>query len=123
MEKLIKGSLASGIETARKVNEIVEWINNNANLIAIIAEKPQNRCKKDWCVDSDLLKFETKEQAERAAEKLDAFTRLKNKGLVWQGWEEGAMDNGMGIVSFQIPEDNWETDVVRDLDLLFGGEE
>lgn len=63
--------------------------------------------------------FETPEEAEKAMEKLKAFKRLKDKGFVWQGWEEGAMDNGMCVIGCQIPENNWETDVVEDLDLLF----
>lgn len=67
--------------------------------------------------------FETKEEAEQAVEKHKAWARLKAKGFTWQGWEEGAMDNGMYIVGFQIPEENWETDVVEDLDICFGGED
>ena len=67
--------------------------------------------------------FKTREEAEKAVEKLKAWKRLKDKGFVWQGWEEGAMDNGMCVIGCQIPENNWETDVVDDLDLLFGGEE
>lgn len=67
--------------------------------------------------------FETREEAEKAVDKLKAWKRLKDKGFVWQGWEEGAMDNGMCVIGCQIPENNWETDVVEDLDLLFGGEE
>lgn len=69
------------------------------------------------------LLFKTKEEAERAVEKLKAWKRLKDKGFVWQGWEEGSLDNGMCIIGCQIPENNWETDVVEDLDLLFGEEE
>jgi len=67
--------------------------------------------------------FDTREEAEKAVEKLKAWKRLKDKGFVWQGWEEGSMDNGMCVIGCQIPENNWETDVVEDLDLLFGGEE
>ena len=67
--------------------------------------------------------YNTEEEAERAVEKLKAWKRLKDKGFVWQGWEEGVMDNGMCVIGCQIPENNWETDVVEDLDLLFGGEE
>ena len=67
--------------------------------------------------------FETEKEAEKAVEKLKAWKRLKDKGFVWQGWEEGAMGNGMCVIVCQIPENNWETDVVEDLDLLFGGEE
>lgn len=67
--------------------------------------------------------FNSKEDAYDAWDKLKAWKRLKDKGFVWQGWEEGGLDNGMCIVGCQIPEDNWETDVVEDLDLLFGEEE
>ena len=67
--------------------------------------------------------FETKEEAERAVEKLKAWKRLKDKGFVWQDWEEVPMGNGMCVIGCQIPENNWETDVVEDLDLLFSGED
>lgn len=68
-------------------------------------------------------RFESEQAAKRAEERLKAWKRLKDKGFVWQGWEEGAMDNGMCVIGCQIPENNWETDVVKYLDLLFGGEE
>lgn len=67
--------------------------------------------------------FKSKEAAEQAVEKLKAWNRLKAKGFVWQGWEEGAMDNSMCVIGCQIPENNWDTDVVKDLDLLFSEEE
>lgn len=66
--------------------------------------------------------FDSLEEAEKAVEKLKALKRLKDKGFVWQGWEEGVIDNGMCVIGCQISENDWETDVVEDLDLLFGGE-
>lgn len=78
--------------------------------------------KYDWAKEKSIGNyFEVKEQAEKAVEKLKAWQRLKAKGFVWQDWEEGSMDNGTCVIGCQIPENNWETDVVEDLDLLFGG--
>ena len=67
--------------------------------------------------------FETKEEAEKAVDKLKAWKRLKDRGFVWQGWDESSMGNGMCVIGCQIPENMWETDVGEDLNLLFGGEE
>lgn len=66
--------------------------------------------------------FETKEEAERAVEKLKAWKRLKDKGVRFgkrrHGHYGGEMfwecPNGTGVSDKQI----W-----KDLDLLFGGEE
>lgn len=67
--------------------------------------------------------FATKEETEAALRKLKAWKRLRGKGFVFKGWEESIIDDGTFMVACQIPEDNWDTDVVKDLDLLFGGEE
>lgn len=67
--------------------------------------------------------FETREEAEKAVEKLETLQRLKDKGFVFQGWEEGNLGNGIGTIDFYIPEYDLETDVVDDLNLLFEGEE
>lgn len=65
--------------------------------------------------------FETKEDAEKAVEKLKVFKRLKDKGFRFSGWirehKKGSAD--ITIASF-IDEDFGITD---DLNLLFGGEE
>ena len=65
--------------------------------------------------------FETKEEAEKAVEKLKAWKRLRDKGFRFNGWirehKKGSAD--VTIASF-IDEDY---DATKDLDLLFGGEE
>jgi hypothetical protein len=66
--------------------------------------------------------FETKEEAEKAVEKLKAWKRLKDKGVKLYGWRK----NQTGTYDFLA---RWEdippkmTDIINDLDLLFGGEE
>ena len=69
--------------------------------------------------------FETKEEAEKAVEKLKAWKRLKDKGFRFQGWEdleaiELPIKHYNNIVGFRL-EDNH--DVVVDLNTIFGGEE
>jgi len=64
--------------------------------------------------------FETKEEAEKAAEKLKAWKRLKDKGIRFNGWK------CTGSISFTF--DNYYGDgqpksASDELDLLFGGEE
>lgn len=71
--------------------------------------------------------FETKEEAERAVEKLEAWKRLKDKGFRFVGITETSLD--MDCVEFEIGKDFYKEQSIRnselnkDLDLLFGGEE
>ncbi len=66
--------------------------------------------------------FETEEEAEKAVEKLKAWKRLKDKGVELYGWRK----NPTGTYDFLA---RWKdippkmTDIINDLDLLFGGEE
>lgn len=63
--------------------------------------------------------FETKEEAERAVEKLKAWKRLKDKGFRFGGYEliEGNIHFIIDLRKL-TPDD-----LYPDLDLLFGGEE
>ena len=61
--------------------------------------------------------FETKEEAEKAVEKLKAWKRLKEGGFEFKGW------NALGEIRFDIGADNKVYSSLGDLDLLFGGEE
>ena len=75
--------------------------------------------------------FKTKEEAEKAVEKLNAWKRLKDKGFHISGWDNSIGDDYYKPSQIVIelngdPEwdeyDNIE-DIKADLDLLFGGEE
>lgn len=71
--------------------------------------------------------FETKEETEKAVEKLKAFTRLKDKGFRFNGKEvfsEGLLEID-GVLPALKGADNAERlKIIDDLDLLFsGGEE
>ena len=61
--------------------------------------------------------FETKEEAEKAVEKLKAWKRLKDKGFEFESWFGGSKD-----ISFWL-DTEIDEDIAKDLDLLFGGEE
>ena len=65
--------------------------------------------------------FETKEEAEKAVEKLKAWKRLKDKGFGFGGWED--CNGEINTIYFSIPENKGETDTCDDLDICFGGEE
>ena len=76
------------------------------------------------------LKFETKEEAEKAVEKLKAWKRLKDKGFKVIEWTAGLGDDnykiGEVMVGFDIDgvyDGNVPDDTEKDLDLLFGGKE
>ena len=61
--------------------------------------------------------FETREEAEKAVEKLKAWKRLEDKGFKFIDHID--QDNGQGITRYE-----WDGYVDgEDLDLLFGGEE
>jgi len=64
--------------------------------------------------------FETREEAEKAVEKLKAWKRLKNKGFRFNGWK------CTGSISFAFDNycgDGQPMSASDDLNLLFGGEE
>lgn len=63
--------------------------------------------------------FETREEAEKAVEKLKAWKRLNDKGLELAGWGCKTPDGTFLIMAKAESCD----EVVDDLDLLFGGEE
>lgn len=71
--------------------------------------------------------FETKEEAEKAVEKLKAWKRLKDKGFKFEcaGEYERLCGNGfeIPITATMPPEAYLDPEVTKDLDLLFGGEE
>lgn len=78
--------------------------------------------------------FETKEEAEKAREKLKAWKRLKDKGFRFDGWEDlqAEMDiddlmlfnrdvlNTDNVIGFRM--DDYH-DCIKDLNTCFGGEE
>lgn len=64
------------------------------------------------------LTFETKEEAEKAVEKLKAWKRLKDKGFHWLRYNSTPAGNS---VEFYI--NDWDKEATRYITLLFGGEE
>ena len=62
--------------------------------------------------------FETKEEAEKAVEKLKAFKILKDNGFKFNAWYGGSK-----VISFSIPQEIIGKSTAKDLNLLFGGEE
>lgn len=72
--------------------------------------------------------FETKEEAEKAVEKLKAWKRLKDKGFRFTGWDT---NEGIRGVDFEVPDSFFSEhnhscisdETKDDLDLLFWSEE
>lgn len=67
--------------------------------------------------------FETREEAERALEKLKALQRLKDKGISLH-LKKQLRVSGVGYaLTMYVTLSERSREVVKDLDLLFGGEE
>ena len=69
--------------------------------------------------------FETKEEAEKAVEKLKAWERLKDGGITFKNWtinQTGTIDC-FATWGDNIPPSRKNPTLLDDLDLLFGGEE
>ena len=69
-------------------------------------------------------RFETKEEAKKAMEKLKAFKRLKDKGFRFDGYDVAHKSNGnlAGQIFYDAGNYSIE-DVEKEMDLIFGGEE
>ena len=68
--------------------------------------------------------FETKEEAEKAVEKLKAWKRLKDGGITFKNWtinQTGTIDC-FATWGDNIPPSRKNPTLLEDLDLLFGGE-
>lgn len=132
----------------KKTGKVIELFNNTDGIFPgslaelnaeweDMPEEPKNPCFINWFGEvSELLGhisdreieklkeagnyFETKEEAEKAVEKLKAWRRLKDKGFRFAGVEDGER-----TIRFEIPfragYDSCEAEV--DLVFLFGGEE
>lgn len=66
--------------------------------------------------------FETKEEAEKAVEKLKAWERLKDNGFKFDRWNNASAGSYRPIW-FYFEKDTLLDDIKSDLDLLFGGGE
>lgn len=62
--------------------------------------------------------FLSREEAEKAVEKLKAWKRLKDKGFMFDTWY-----GGNKVITFSIPQEIIDEPTAKDLDLLFGGGE
>ena len=66
--------------------------------------------------------FETKEEAEKAVERLKAWKRLKDKGFRFEGEYKPNYGEEF-FIECSLQKETLIIDVAEDLDLLFGGEE
>lgn len=66
--------------------------------------------------------FKTKEEAEKAVEKLKAWKRLRDEGFKFKSWYGGSKNIDYEITSLEN-ETYIPRQICDDLDLLFGGED
>lgn len=91
-------------------------------------EEPKSGIRDVWFADviegqnNITISMSTKEEAERAVEKLKAWKRLKDNGFKFHGWENGKTEYPDCVLfSVLFSGDSYHGDE-KDLDLLFGGE-
>lgn len=66
--------------------------------------------------------FETREEAEKAVEKLKAWKRLENKGFRFKGCRYWDIEDAK-VIEYELGSPMIDKQVDKDLELLFGGEE
>ena len=89
------------------------YLNNNGDIRSIDYEDT------DWDNKRKQIGnyFETKEEAEKAVERLRAWKRLKDKWFRFNGGDDGC-------ISYRLDPAKWDDELENDFDLLFsGGEE
>lgn len=103
--------------------KVFYYINENGGVLQYIPFDPEGEDETYIKYQKEIGNyFKTKEEAEKAVEKLKSWKRLKDKGFRFVGWYDSVSDNNPDNVLFKLDEDVWETDNCDDLDLLFGGE-
>jgi hypothetical protein len=91
------------------------WYINASGDVSSICEDEENPEDTKVCIEIGNY-FSSREEAEKAVEKLKAWKRLKDKGFEFCGWCED--------IGFRFTKSGaWQTEAQPDLDLLFGGEE
>lgn len=110
MEKLIKGVNATTEEIARKVNEIVAWINNEENTDRMVELYPMKDDASDWpnggepCKKHGLLFCEKCYTEKSSTTKYPDFEKWREDAIesnVWLGFDEDGRDEFLTIA----PED------------------
>lgn len=89
----------------------------------LLCEPSDDRCKFDNDCREIGNYFKTKEEAEEAVRKLQAWKRLKDKGFKFTGWEEMRYDEEKNISGMNIYGDMPIGGFMSELDTIFGGEE
>lgn len=97
------------------------WMINILGIVEYTHDLPENEVEMMKQIGN---KFETKEEAEKAVEKLKALTGLKNKGFWFDGYDVAHKSNGdlAGQIFYDAGKYSIE-DIEKEMDLLFGGEE
>jgi hypothetical protein len=100
------------------------YINENGGVLHYVPDGPEGEdLVYNKYQDEIGNHFDTREEAEKAVEKLKAWKRLKDKGFRFDRWNNVTAGPYMPIW-FYFEEDTALEDVKSDLDLLFsGGEE
>ena len=121
-------SIAEFNEEWEDYNELEYWfIDTNGDIL--FTDLDDSKIWKDLAEQRKQIGnyFETKEEAEKAVEKLKAVKRLKDAGFRFGGWEtdsDGDLRSVLCNRKDRVQFNNTETlAMAKDLDLLFGGEE
>jgi hypothetical protein len=106
--------------------KVFYYINENGGVLQYVPSDPEGEDETYIKYQKEIGNyFETKEEAEKAVEKLKALKRLKDKWFRFDGW---TIDDGLRIsicTNFDSDGiyDEYRKEVKKDLDACFGGEE
>lgn len=122
--------LLSTYNSLAELNENWEDYEEEPKLYWYILSRGEIHCIED--IDNSFDKehkeignyFESKEEAEKAVEKLKAWKRLKDKGFKFTDWNASLGELYFKVPGSFFPDDDFITVETRhDLDLLFRGKE
>lgn len=113
------------------------WSIDDMGFVSIYHQDKNFGGSENYFVESQMKEignwFETREEAEKAVEKLKAWKRLKDKGFEIEGWDNYIGDDyyktGQIVINLNnVKNRDWDEydnidEIKDDLNLLFGGEE
>ena len=98
-----------------KISYFINWFGEVSELSGLISDREIEKLKEVGNY------FESEDEARKAAEKLKAWNRLKDKGLSFRHWKEAPLRSHSSCIAI-TGNMSCDEESRKDLDLLFGVE-